>query len=112
MFQPRQFQHLGPLAPPHHMNTTTPFETTRTLQAQSEDQVFTDERLMEMIQTDDLDGVGVLRKRYAAAPTRTLQQAIGPIYNQAMQHLNRTQTSAVLLPVSPPVSEQKTGTPQ
>jgi RNA polymerase sigma-70 factor (ECF subfamily) len=47
------------------MNTTIPLETTRTWQAQSEDQLFTDERLMEMIQTDVRDGLGLLRKRYA-----------------------------------------------
>jgi RNA polymerase sigma-70 factor (ECF subfamily) len=48
----------------------TVLEATQTLPAQSEDLLFTDERLMKMIQTNVCDGLGLLRERYAALLTQ------------------------------------------
>jgi len=47
------------------MKMTPPLDTTQTLPAPSEDLLFTDERLMEMIQTRIREGIDLLHERYA-----------------------------------------------
>lgn len=49
---------------PHLMRIMTPLASQKTSPTQLVDPLFTDERLMEMIQTNVRDGVGLLRKRY------------------------------------------------